>query len=107
MLGVDKRHDAAHGLGLGQNLERQRRLTRGLGSIDLNNTASRHTADTQSGIEGQRAGGNSLDLELGTAVTIPHDGTLTELLLDLGLGGGDHIIALFTRRGRMNGTYGT
>ena len=107
MLGIDKCHDAAHGLGLSQDLERQRRLTRGLGTVDLDDTATRHAADAQSGIESQSTRGNSLDLELGTAVTIPHDRTLTELLLDLGLGGGDHIIALFTRRGRMNGTYGT
>ena len=32
---------------------------------------------------------------------------ILELLLDLGLGGGDHLIALFTRRASMNGTYGT
>ena len=107
MLGVDKRHDAAHGLGLGQNLERQRRLTRGLGTIDLDNTATRHTTDAQGDIEGKRTGRNGLNLELGTAVAIPHDGTLTELFLNLGLGGGDHLVALFTRRARMNGTYGT
>ena len=105
VLGIDKRHDATHCLGLGQDLERKRRLTGGLGTVNLDDTAARHTADTQSGIERQSTRGDGL--ELGAAVTIPHDGTLTELLLDLGLGGGDHLFTLFTRRGCMDGTYGT
>ena len=107
MLGIDKCHHATHCLGLGQDLERKRRLTGGLRTVNLDDTAARHTADTQSGIECQSARGDGLDLKLGAAVTIPHDGALTELLLDLGLGGGDHLFALFTRRGCMNGTYGT
>ena len=107
MLGIDKCHNATHCLGLGQDLERKRRLTGGLGTVDLDDSAARHAADTQRGIEGQGARGNGLDLELGTTVAVPHDGTLAEFLLDLGLGGGDHLIALFTRRASMNGTYGT
>jgi len=107
VLGIDKCHHATHCLGLGQDLERKRRLTGGLRTVNLDDTAARHTADTQSGIECQSARGDGLDLKLGAAVTIPHDGALTELLLDLGLGGGDHLFALFTRRGCMNGTYGT
>ena len=107
MLGIDKCNDAAHGLCFCKNLERKRRLTGGLGTINLDDTAARHAADTQGGIERQRARRNSLDLELRTAVAIPHDRALAELLLDLGLGGGDHLIALFTRRACMNGTYGT
>ena len=107
MLGIDKCHNATHCLGLCQNLERKRRLTGGLRTVNLDDTAARHATDTQGGIERQRARRNSLDLELGTAVAIPHDRALAELLLDLGLGGGDHLIALFTRRASMNGTYGT
>ena len=107
VLGIDKCHDAAHSLGLCQNLERKRCLTGGLGTVNLDDTAARHAADAQSGIEGQGARGNGLDLELGTTVAVPHDGTLAEFLLDLGLGGGNHLIALFTRRASMNGTYGT
>ena len=107
VLGIDKCHDAAHSLSLCQNLERKRCLAGGLGAVNLDDTAARHTADAQSGIEGQGARGNGLDLELGTTVAVPHDGTLTEFLLDLGLGGGNHLIALFTRRASMNGTYGT
>ncbi len=68
MLGVDKCNDAAHGLRLCKNLKRKRRLTGGLGTVNLDDTAARHAADTQSGIERQRARRNSLDLELGTAV---------------------------------------
>ena len=38
---------------------------------------------------------------------LKEQGVTEGLLLDLGLGGGDHLIALFTRRASMNGTYGT
>ena len=107
VLGIDKCHNATHCLGLGQDLERKRRLTGGLGTVNLDDTATRHAADTQRGIECQSARRDGLDLELGATVAVPHDGTLAKFLLDLGLGGGDHLIALFTRRASMNGTYGT
>ena len=107
MLGIDKRHNATHGLRLGQDLERQRGLTGGLGAVNLDDATTRHATDAQSGIERQGAGGNGLDLEFGATVAIPHNGALTELLLDLGLGGGDHLVALFTRRTCMDGTYRT
>ena len=46
MLGIDKCHNATHCLGLGQDLERKRRLTGGLGTVNLDDTAARHAADT-------------------------------------------------------------
>ena len=73
VLGINKCHDAAHSLGLSQNLERKRCLTGGLGTVNLDDTAARHAADAQRGIEGQGASGNGLDLELGTTVAVPHD----------------------------------
>lgn len=57
VLGIDKCHNATHCLGLGQDLERKRRLTGGLGTVDLDDSAARHAADTQRGIEGQGAVG--------------------------------------------------
>ena len=52
VLGINKCRDAAHSLGLCQNLERKRCLTGGLGTVNLDDTAARHTADAQSSIEG-------------------------------------------------------
>ena len=107
MLGVHKGDFAAALLCLRQNVQGKRRLTGGLRTVNLDDTATRHAADTQRGIECQSARRDGLDLELGATVAVPHDGTLAEFLLDLSLGGGDHLIALFTRRASMNGTYGT
>ena len=45
MLGIDKRHNSTHGLRLGQDLERQRGLTGGLGAVNLDDATTRHATD--------------------------------------------------------------
>ena len=45
VLGVDERADAAAGLGLGDDVVDERRLTRGLGAEDLDDPPARHAAD--------------------------------------------------------------
>ena len=56
VLGVDERADAAHLLGLGDDLVDERRLTRGLGAEDLDDPPARHAADAEREVDRQRAG---------------------------------------------------
>ena len=53
VLGVDEGDDAAHGLGLGEDLERERRLAAGLRPVHLDDAAARHAADAERRIERQ------------------------------------------------------
>ena len=86
VLGVDEGHLAAPLLGLGHNVEGQGGLTRGLGTVDLNDTTLGNAADAQRQIQGQGAGGDGLHHDIGV-VAQAHDGALTIGLLDLGHGG--------------------
>ena len=63
VLGVDERDDAAHGLGLSQDLERERGLAGGLGAVDLDDAAAGNASDAQRGIKGERARGDGLDVD--------------------------------------------
>ena len=50
MLGVNECDDAAHGLRLGEDLERERGLAGGLGTVDLDDAAAGHAADAEGGV---------------------------------------------------------
>ena len=99
MLGVDERDDAAHGLGLSQDFERERGLAGGLGAVDLYDAATGNASDAQRGIKGERARGDGLDLHAGSVVSEPHDGALAELLDNLVLGCLEDLLALLARGG--------
>ena len=102
MLGVDEGDDAVARLRLRQDLERERGLTRGLGSVDLDDTATGHAADAERAIEREGPGGNGLDLELRIVIPILHDGAFAELLEDGSLGILDAFLALLAGRGLVD-----
>ncbi len=82
VLGVDEGREAPGLLGLGDDLERERRLARGLGPEDLDDAAARDAADAERGVHGERAGRDHRDRHVGL-VSQPHDRALAELPLDL------------------------
>ena len=69
-------------LRLGEHMQRQRRLTGGLRSVDLNDSALRHATDAERCVERQRAGRNRFHVHL-RAVAQTHDRALAEILFDL------------------------
>ena len=82
VLGVHEGHLAALLLGLGQNVQGQGGLARGLGAVDLNDAPLGNAADAQGHIQGQGAGGNGLYIGLGV-IAVAHDGALAVQALDL------------------------
>ncbi len=103
MLGVDESHDAAEGLGLGEDLEGQSGLAAGLRAVDLDDAAPGHTADAEGGIEGQRAGGYDPDVEVGAPLAEGHDGPLAELRLDLIGGELEHLLFILVHGVSLSG----
>ncbi|MNT19670.1 hypothetical protein D3C72_1549380 [compost metagenome] len=83
VLGVDEGDGAAGFLHLGHAVERQRRLTTGLGTVDLDHAALGQTADPEGQVERQGAGRDDFDAHLGGVAQL-HDRALAELLLDAG-----------------------
>ena len=65
VLGVDERRDAAGGLRLGDDLQRERGLAGRLRAEDLDDPAARDAADAERGVEGERSGGDGRDLRDG------------------------------------------
>ena len=94
VLHVDEGHFAAFLLGLGQNVQRQRGLTAGLRAVHLHDAPTGHTAHAQRHIQAQAAGGDGFHLHGGIVAQL-HDGTLAELLFDLGQGGGQSVLLGF------------
>ena len=82
VLGVDECRDAAGALRVGDGVQRERRLARGLGAVDLDDAATREPADAERDVEGDRAGRDDLD---GGAIFAAeaHDRALAELAVDL------------------------
>ena len=62
VLGVDEGGDAAGRLGAGDGVQRERGLARGLRAVDLDDAAARQAADAEGHVEGDRAGGDHLEL---------------------------------------------
>ena len=63
VLGVDEGADAAALLGLGDDVQRQRRLARGFRPVDLDDAAARQAADAERDVEAERAGRDRLDVD--------------------------------------------
>ncbi len=96
VLGVDEGGHAAAALRLGDDVESQCGLARRFRPEDLDDPAARHAADTERRVEGERAGWNGRYLHL-LPGSKAHDGTLAELLVDLGEGGLNGLGALVLR----------
>ena len=93
VLGVDEGGDAAGLLGLGDDVQGEGGLARGLGTVDLDHAAPRHPADAEGQVEGEAAGRDGLD-RVGRAVDAhAHDRALAELLLDLEQGDFECLLA--------------
>ena len=93
VLRVDEGRDAAVALRVGHRVQGQGGLARGLRAVDLHHAAARQAADAQGHVHGHRARGDDLDGCLGL-VPQPHDGTLAELLVDLGESGLEGLLAI-------------
>ena len=84
MLGVDDRRQPAHLLGLGDDVQRQRRLARRLRTVDLDDPAARDAADPERQIERDASGRDGIDLHRVDLTRLHlHDRALAELALDL------------------------
>src|SRR5581483_8199683 len=94
VLGVDEGRDAATLLRLGDELERERRLARRLGAVDLDNPASGNPADAEGDVQPERARRQTRDVLGERLLAQLHDGALAELLLDLTDGEVDSSLAI-------------
>ena len=61
MLGIDERGDAAGLLGLGDDVQGERRLAAGFGAEDFDDAAAGNALAAQGDVERQAAGGNAFD----------------------------------------------
>ena len=96
VLSVDEGRVATSLLGVGDSVQGDRRLTGGLGSVDLDDTAAREASDAEGDVEGKGTRGDHLD---GRAIVIAqaHDGALAELLINLRQGDFKSLIAIVGR----------
>ena len=93
VLRVDERRDAAGTLHVRDRVQGERRLTRRLRAVDLDDATAWQTADAESDVEGDRTGGD--DLDGGALVAAQsHDRALSELPVDLGEGGLEGLLAV-------------
>ena len=83
VFGVDEGGQATGLLRFGDDLQRDGRLARRLGTENLDDAAARNAADAQRCVEGDRTGGDDGDGHDGLFAAEAHDGALAELLLNL------------------------
>ena len=81
MLDVDVGGHAAHLLRLGDDVLTEGRFAGRFRTVQLRDAAARHAADAEGDVEGQRARGDSLDLEV-VLLAEAHDGAASELLFN-------------------------
>ena len=104
VLGVDEGGDAAALLGLGDDVERERRLAGRFRPVDLDHPPSRDAAHAQGQVEGQGASGDHVDVALGRGLSQLHDGPLSVGAFDLAERGGQgtfffgHLLPSFSQR---------
>ena len=90
VLGVHEGGHAAAALRLGDDVEGEGGLARGLRAEDLDDAAAGQAAHAERGVEGERSRGDGGDVDL-LAAPEPHDRALAELLVDLREGGLDRL----------------
>ncbi len=83
VLGIDESGVSTHRLRLCHHLERQCRLARRFGAIDLDDPSAWHPPDSQRVVDADRPGGDARDRCHRAFLAEPHDRALAELLLDL------------------------
>ena len=86
MFGVDEGANAALFLRFRNHMQRERRLARGFGSINLDDAAPRQAADAKRDVEPERPRRHRLDLER-LLLAEAHDRALAERPFDLRQGG--------------------
>ena len=94
VLRVDVGGYPAHLLDVGGEMEGESGFTRGLRPIDLGDAATRNAADAGGSIEIDGSGRNGGHLDPRRIGAHPHDGSLAELLLDLGDGESECLAAI-------------
>ena len=87
MFSVDKGANAALLLRFRDDMQRQRRLARGFGPINLNHPAARQAADAERDVEPERPRRHRLDLDRLLVLAQAHDRALAERPFDLRQGG--------------------
>ena len=98
VLRVDERRDAARLLRVGDRVEGDRRLARGLRAVDLDDAAARQTADAERDVERDRPGRDHLDGRT-DVVAEAHHRALAVALLDLAHHRGEGLVlVLFLHR---------
>ena len=101
VLGVDERRDAAGLLRVGDRVEGDGRLARGLRAVDLDDAPARQTADAERDVEGDRPGGDHLDGRT-DVVAEAHHRALAVALLDLAHHRGEGLVlVLFLHRSHV------
>ncbi|CAH0275531.1 hypothetical protein SRABI128_03506 [Microbacterium sp. Bi128] len=85
VLGIDEGGDTPGALRVGDRVQGERRLTRRLRTVDLDDAAAGKPADPQSGVEGDGTRRDGLDRGALVAAQA-HDRALSELTVDLGEG---------------------
>ena len=83
MLSVDETGNTAALLHLSYHMERYGCFTTGLRSVDLDDTALRHTAKAQCDIQADGTGRDGLDVHVCTGISQLHDRTFSVRLLNL------------------------
>jgi hypothetical protein len=103
MLRVHVRGHAAGLLHVGNEVETERRLARGLRPVDLADATPRDAAHPDGRIEVDGAGGNHGDLLARRIGAHAHDRPLAELLFDLGDGKGERLAPVGFEPGLISG----
>ena len=84
MLGVHERRDAAQLLRFGDRVQRNRRLTRRFGTVDLDHSAAGESADAERKIQRKTPRRDDFDVGIAGALAELHDRALAVRLFDLG-----------------------
>ena len=92
VLGVDEGAGTARLLGLGHHVERERRLARAFGPVDLDDAPARQPADAERDVERDRTGGDRIDVDSDLALAEAHDRALAERAFDLAEGGVERLV---------------
>ena len=106
VLGIDKRSRAAQLLCLCNAVQRNRGLTGGFRSVDLNDSAARQTADAEREIQTDRAGRDVFDIHAGVFAQT-HNRAFAELLFDLTERSGKCFLLISRRSDRFQLLFGS
>ena len=95
VLGIDEGAGTALLLGLGDDVQGEGSLARGLGPVDFHHPALGHATHAEGDIQAQGTGGDDFHIAHHAGIAHAHDRALAKLLLDLAQGGGQGLLAVF------------